>query len=104
MAAAVRFIAVEQESAETEVNSNIWVNNKGISVLNASGNVIWKIAAVQSVEVNPEVFIGTEVILEKHAKSNHAVRRATHETGIYEGAVKRFILLVELIIVIMVVV
>ncbi len=58
MAAAVRFIIIEQQSAETKVYANIWVNNEGVSVLNTSGNIVWEIAAVQSIEVNPEIFVG----------------------------------------------
>jgi len=63
MAAAIALFAVQQEGAEADVDSYIWVDGQGVAVAEVTGNIERQVTAVEKVEEYFEVLIGRQVVL-----------------------------------------
>ena len=57
MAAAFTTVAVEQQGAETNINSYVCGYLQAIAVLHVVGNIVRKVAAIKQVEKHPEILV-----------------------------------------------
>ena len=72
-APAICLITVQQQRTEAEIDPYVRVYRKRIPVFNASGNIIRHVAAIKKVEIDFEIFVGREIILQKHSKRKKPV-------------------------------
>ena len=94
MAAAFAAIAVKQQSTETNINTDVCGYLQPIAIFYIVGNIVRKIAAIEQVEVHFKILVGSEVVLEVHAKRNAPVSGTTHPAFFQCDTVNRFILIV----------
>src|SRR5450631_371156 len=52
MASAVGFVIIHQECTESDIRSYIRFNDQCIPVFHAAGNTIWKITAIDDIEID----------------------------------------------------
>src|SRR5690242_9101543 len=91
MTSPVAAISFKQQHTETNVDADIWVDDESITIFYATGNIVRKIASVDHIEVNLEIFIGRKIILEEHSKRDEPVCRPPKPTSRYLRAVNRSI-------------
>src|SRR5688572_5023399 len=89
MAAAIAAISIKQQCAEANINSYVRFNDSCIAILYAARNIVRKIGAIKEVEINPEIFIGGQIILEEHSESDRAICGTAQPTTFNRCAVYR---------------